>query len=263
MAEIIKSIEVDVAKLNTFPAVVAKQGDTLSRFLKVQLLNESEPLAVDSGATVIINVERVDGQSKAFSGSVNTDGSVTVPLTAWTLEIDGKARCSVSIVIGEKRLTSTTFYVNVEHAEYTDSDYSEDDDTSDLFLQLLMAAENEDARITAENARITAETARQNAETARQTAETTRLTKENERVSAETARNNAESARATAAAQAVTNANTAAQSANNAAQQVASALIAGGVLPIYDEDEDKNYTYQIKIKNGYPVLTMVEAATTD
>lgn len=256
MAEIIKSIKVDVAKLNTFPAVVAKQGDTLSRFLKVQLLNESEPLSVDSGATVIINVERVDGQSKAFSGSVNTDGSVTVPLTAWTLEIDGKARCSVSIVIGEKRLTSTTFYVNVEHAEYTDSDYSDDDDTSDLFLQLLTAAENEDARITAE-------TARQNAETARQTAETTRLTKENERVSAETARNNAESARATAAAQAVTNANTAAQSANNAAQQVASALIAGGVLPIYDEDEDKNYTYQIKIKNGYPILTMVEAATTD
>lgn len=249
MAEIIKSIKVDVAKLNTFPAVVAKQGDTLSRFLKVQLLNESEPLSVDSGATVIINVERVDGQSKAFSGSVNTDGSVTVPLTAWTLEIDGKARCSVSIVIGEKRLTSTTFYVNVEHAEYTDSDYSDDDDTSDLFLQLLTAAENEDARITAE--------------TARQTAETTRLTKENERVSAETARNNAESARATAAAQAVTNANTAAQSANNAAQQVASALIAGGVLPIYDEDEDKNYTYQIKIKNGYPILTMVEAATTD
>lgn len=260
MAEITKSIEVDVAKLNTFPAIVAKQGDTFSRFLKIQMMNENEPIAVDSGATVIINVERVDEQARAFSGVVNGDGTVTVPLSAWSLEIEGKAKCSVSIIVGEKRLTSTTFYVNVQHAEYDDGDYSDDENT-DLFLQLLSAAENEDARIKAENARIAAETQRANAEAARQKAETTRLTSENERVGAETARNNAESARATASEQAVANANNAAQSANNAAQQVASALIAGGVLPIYDEDEQKNYTYQIKIKDGYPVLTMVEAAT--
>ena len=65
MAEITKSIEVDVAKLNTFKAIVAKQGDNLSRYLKVQLLNETEPFNVDKGASASINVERIDGQVKA------------------------------------------------------------------------------------------------------------------------------------------------------------------------------------------------------
>ena len=262
MAEITKSIEVDVAKLNTFPAIVTKQGDKSSRFLKVQLMNENSPFTVESNAKVIINIERIDGQARAFSGKVNDDGTVTVPIPAWSLEIDGKAKCSISIVVEEKRLTTTTFYMNVEHAEFSDSTITEDDN-ADLFLQLLTAAQNEDARITAENERIAAETERANAENARQTAETERQIKESERIGAETARVNAENARTTASAQAVSNANTAAQNANNAAQQVASALIAGGVLPIYDEDEQKNYTYQLKIKNGFPVLTMVEAEATN
>ncbi len=262
MAEIIKSIEVDVAKLNTFKAIVAKQGDNLSRYLKVQLLNESETITVDSSAIVTINVERVDGEAKAFKGEVNADGTVTVPLAAWILEIEGQARCSISVVVGDKRLTSTSFYVKVEKAEFSDGDISEDEHI-DLFLQLLKAAENEDARVTAEATRQTNETARINAEATRQATETTRQTKESERIGAESARVNAETARATASAQAISNANTAATNANNAAQQVASALIAGGVLPIFDEDEQKNYTWQIKIKNGYPVIVMTEAATTE
>ena len=65
MAEITKSIEVDVAKLNTFKAIVAKQGDNLSRYLKVQLLNETEPFNVDKEASASINVERIGGQVKA------------------------------------------------------------------------------------------------------------------------------------------------------------------------------------------------------
>ena len=32
---------------------------------------------------------------------------------------------------------------------------------------------------------------------------------------------------------------------------------------IYDEDEQKKYTYQLKIKNGFPVLTMVEIEATN
>ena len=31
---------------------------------------------------------------------------------------------------------------------------------------------------------------------------------------------------------------------------------------IYDEDNNKQYTYQLKIKDGFPVLTMVEAKAT-
>lgn len=255
MTEIIKSIDVDVAKQNTFKAIVAKQGDNQSRYLKVQLMNEGEALQVESGATVAINAERVDGESKAFAGSVNNDGTVTVPIAAWILEIEGQARCSITILVNEQRLTSTTFYITVERAEFYDGTIEEDDEI-DLLLQLLTAAENEDDRIAAETARAAAESARANAETSRSSNETTRQSNEASRVAAETAR-------ATASAEATASANQAAQNANNAAQEAASALLAGGIIPMYDEDADKNYTYQIKIKDGYPVLVATEAATTE
>lgn len=261
MAEIIKYIEVDVAKKNVFKAIVAKQGDKSSRKLKVQLLNEGEKITVESGSMVTLNVERSDTQARAFEGSVNGDGTVQVPLAAWMLEIDGQAKCSVSVIQGEDRLTSTSFAVDVEHAEFCDETIYEDDD-ADLFVQLLSAAQNEDARVTAETARIQAETQRIANETARQNNETTRQTKEAERVGAETARSNAEIARQTAFEQSVEEAEEATQNANNAAQQAASALLAGGVIPIHDEDENKDYTYQILVRNGQPILSVVEVPET-
>lgn len=258
MAEIIKSIEVDVAKQNTFKAIVAKQGDKSSRFLKVQLLNEGTKIAVESGALVTINAERSDTQARAFKGEVNADGTVNVPLTAWILEIDGQVKCSVSVVQGEDRLTSTSFAVLVEHAEFCDETIYEDDE-ADLFVQLLHAAESEDARVTAENERLTAEAQRIEAEKARQTAETARQSAEATRNGAESARNAAEIARETKVEELVEESTNATQDAKNAAQQVASALLAGGMIPIYNEDENKNYTFQLIIRNGYPVLSMIEA----
>lgn len=258
MTEIVKHIEVDVAKLNTFKAIVAKQGDKSSRFLKVQLLNEGKKIIVEADSTVTINAERSDTQARAFKGEVNDDGTVTVPLAAWILGIDGQVKCSISVINGEDKLTSTSFAVIVEHAEFGDETIYEDDD-ADLFLQLLTAAQNEDARITAENKRLTAEKQRIENETARQNNETTRQTSEAERNGAEQARSNAETARRVAFEQSIGKAEEATQNANNAAQQVASALLAGGIIPIYNEDENKNYTFQLIIRNGYPVLSMIEA----
>ena len=42
MATIIKEIEVDVSQLNRFAAIVAKQYDKQSRFLKVTLLDSGD-----------------------------------------------------------------------------------------------------------------------------------------------------------------------------------------------------------------------------
>lgn len=373
-----REISVDVSKRNVFSAIVAKQNDSNSRFLKVTITNLGEKMSVDENSTVIINALRKDGTAKSFIGEANDDGTVTVPLTVWMLELDDEVQCDISIIGTEDcKLTTTTFILAVEAASCSSDDISENEDY-DLLVTLINDAKacvdaeavrvvaenerisnenarksaettrqsnettrknnettrksNETARNTAEGARATAETARADAEServsnentrksnestrvsseksrvsaettretneterknaeisrtnaesgresaenarviaekARQEAETTRNNKEQERITAETARNTAEGARNTAMETAVENANTAAQSASaaaenatNAAQQVASALIAGGVLPLYDEDEQKNYTYQIKIRNGFPVLTMVEATET-
>jgi len=310
MAEIIKSIEVDVAKQNTFKAIVAKQGDSSSRFLNVTLLNEGVPIQVEATAAVAINFERIDGESAAYAGTVNSDSTITVPLTSWMLQLEGQSRCSISVVSNGARLTSTSFYVTVEHAEYCDDDIIEDDDPT-IVEQIMEVIGNENQRIanettrqsneasrqsaetdrtTAESGRVSAETARataesgrasaeinradaetlrasaestrQSNETSRQSAESNRADAEAIRVANEATRQSAETARETASATAVENANAATESANAAAERV-EAVIEAGTIPVYDEDADKDYTCRITVKNGYPVIILTEAETTN
>lgn len=160
MAQIIKEITVDVAKKNLFQAIVAKQHDSNSRFLKVSFTNEGEPITISSGSSVIINAERADNESKSFAGSVNDDGTVTVPLTNWMLELDDFLRCDISIVAGdESKLTSTSFTVEVEAAANAeDIDISEDENYDILITLLADCAEVKEGCITATNSANTAAT---------------------------------------------------------------------------------------------------------
>ncbi len=137
MAQIIKQITVDVAKKNLFQAIVAKQNDSNSRFLQVAFVNEGEPIVVENSSSVIINAERADNASKSFAGTVNEDGTVTVPLTNWMLELDDFVRCDVSIIDSESRkLTSTSFTIEVEAAANSGEDIS-DDENYDILVTLL------------------------------------------------------------------------------------------------------------------------------
>ena len=145
MAQIVRDITVDVAAQNIFQAIIAKQYDSKSRFLKVTLTDTGEKIAIDENSTVIINALREDGESKAFSGEVNSDGTVTVPLTLWMLEKDGFVKCDISIVDADKRkLTSTLFSLNVEQAACPNSDIS-DDDNYDLLVNLISEASEANA----------------------------------------------------------------------------------------------------------------------
>lgn len=130
MAQIIQEISVEVAKPNLFQALVAKQGDYGSRFLKVTFVNNGEKLTINATSTVTINANRPDGGSKRFEGVVNDDNTVTVPLAAWILELDGEVRCDISVMdaAGEKKLTSTSFTVKVDLGACSDTDISEDED---------------------------------------------------------------------------------------------------------------------------------------
>ena len=137
MAQVIREISVDVAKANVFQAIVAKQNDDNSRFLKVTLTNEGTKLEILSSSTVTINALREDGEAKAFLGTVNEDHTVTVPLTNWILELDGNVKCDITIVDNEgRKLTSTMFTLAVEEAAYLGDDVTEDENY-DLLIQLL------------------------------------------------------------------------------------------------------------------------------
>lgn len=137
MAQITKDLIIDVAKKNLRQAIVAKQNDINSRFLRVTLCNEGDKIEVPSNATVLINAERADGESNAFSGTVNADGTATVPITAWMLKLDDVVKCSISIFdTDDEKLTSTSFSIDVEASEY-DGDEVTEDDNCDILTNLI------------------------------------------------------------------------------------------------------------------------------
>ena len=116
IALIIKEIKLEVSKPNLIQAIVAKQNDCNSRFLKASLWDEGVQLSINPKAEVTINAERKDGASDSFFGEVNKDNTVTVPLHSWMLELEGTVNCDVSLLIDGRRLTTTTFVVLVEKA---------------------------------------------------------------------------------------------------------------------------------------------------
>ena len=124
MIEIIKELNIEVTKQNIFQALIAKQYDMNTRFLKVTLTDSGTPINIPNTDTAkaIINAERKDGQSKGFEGVINDDGTVTVPLHSWMLELDGTVICDISVIDiaadNNKKLTTTSFTLIVEKAAY-------------------------------------------------------------------------------------------------------------------------------------------------
>lgn len=150
MPKITSDIQVDVTQFNTFPAIIAKQFDKSARFLKVQFLKDGELIEIESSASVVINARRADDQSKSFSGVVNADGTVTVPISYWMLELDDKVSCDITIVneSEESELSSTLFYIDVqESASQSDEEISNDENGS-LLLDLLKRVEPFDKAMT-------------------------------------------------------------------------------------------------------------------
>ena len=132
MIEIIKELDIEVSKPNIFQAIVAKQYDMNTRFLKVTFMDSGTRIDIPyiETAKVLINAERKDGQSKGFDGVINDDGTVTVPLHSWMLELDGTVICDISVIDTKaddnKKLTTTSFTLLVEKASYGGSDITSD-----------------------------------------------------------------------------------------------------------------------------------------
>ncbi|MDD6689228.1 MAG: DUF6273 domain-containing protein [Clostridium sp.] len=136
MAEAIKEIVLDVSKPKALKAIVAKQNDVNSRFIKATLTNSGQIIPIDTGSTITFNVERPDGEVKALIGTLNEDDTVTVPLTQWVLELEGIVRCEISVIDTDSKLTTLSFVISVEENLYNTEDLIQDEDY-DLLVTLI------------------------------------------------------------------------------------------------------------------------------
>ncbi len=143
MLQIIKELNIEVTKPNVIQALVAKQYDMNTRFLKVTLMDCGVPITIPFTNTikVVINAERKDGQSKGFDGVVNEDNTVTVPLHSWMLELEGDVICDISVMDTDKKLTTTSFTLLVEKAAYGGDDITSDPQ-HDVLVELIEEVKN-------------------------------------------------------------------------------------------------------------------------
>ena len=158
-----------------FQAVVAKQYDMNTRFIKATFVDNGDKIYIDPNATVkvVINALRPDGEANGFDGEVNQDGTVTVPLHSWMLELVGTVTCDISVIDTEaddnKKLTTTSFTLLVEKAAFGGEDIADDpqyDVLVDLLARVEDAAEKVDKDLgDLEKAVDAAETAAEKAET--------------------------------------------------------------------------------------------------
>ena len=126
MEKLITSIKLDMVRPNNI-VVYAKQYDINMRFISVRILNNGTPYDVASTHEARINVCRADKQMKSFAGEVNPDGTVTVPVPYFAVELDGRVMCDVSLIGStNEKITTLRFYLQVEPASYDGDVISED-----------------------------------------------------------------------------------------------------------------------------------------
>ncbi len=192
---LIANLTLDTTKRNNIAPLIVPQGDYGARVIRAKITDLGKPVNVESTAAVSIVATRSgDGESLAFSGKANEDGTVTVPVTQWMLDIpDEDVICHV-VVTGNGYQYSTTGFLIEPQEKANPTEISADDPRADVVTEVLA---NENARQAAEVERQANESARKTAENARQSAETQRLTDEATRIANEAQRVSAEASRDT------------------------------------------------------------------
>ena len=287
---LIANLTLDTYYRNRTQPLIIPTGDYGARVIRVHITTQNNPVKVDVASAVsIVATRNSDGESQAFSGRADDDGSVIVPVVQWMLEDpQSDVECHV-VVTGNGYQYSTNSFLIQPQDKANPTEISEDDPRKDVISEVIA---NENARSIAESERIQSENERKNSEDNRKSAELDRIISENDRkdseiqrksnestrISSEAQRSQAESDRLIAESDRKTaesdreiaeidriNAEKDRKESENERKEaennrVAAWANAAGIRQIVIEDIDnsKKYGYQIKIEGGKPKLYIDE-----
>ena len=119
MIKIIKTIDVDVSKENTYVYILAKQNDAVSRYLQINMLNEGEPVDISSATSAVLTAVKSD-KTVTLTNGVISEGVVTVELTKQTLAADGPVTCFLSVHSNGSILSTMDFTIDVQGTNVDD-----------------------------------------------------------------------------------------------------------------------------------------------
>lgn len=142
MAQCMCKMVLDVADRDTVQSIVARQGDSATRFVRLRLTSFGEPICVEESAIALLNVKNAANERLAFEGEVNSDGTLTLPINAWMLQNMGVLQCDVSVIdVGGGRLTTPSFEIEVVPSVAADDVLPGDDVGGDSLTARLLAEE--------------------------------------------------------------------------------------------------------------------------
>ena len=113
MAATPQIVTLDVNQISMFRYLNAKQADS-GRRLKARITVDGQPYKVPTTATVTFRAVKPDDKVIYDSGSINSDGSINVTISAQTLAVVGKVFADISIVDGGKTVSTVSFVILVD-----------------------------------------------------------------------------------------------------------------------------------------------------
>ncbi len=142
MAQCMCKMVLDVADRDSAHIIVARQGDSATRFVRLHLMSYGEPIRVEESAVVVLNVKNASNELLSFEGEVNSDGSLTLPINAWMLQNIGVLQCDVSLIdVGGGKLTTPSFEIEVVASVAPDEVLPSDDMAGQSITARLLAEE--------------------------------------------------------------------------------------------------------------------------
>lgn len=123
MIQIVSTITVDTLKPATLPIVVyAKQFDANSRYVKIRVTQDGVFFPIETSANVYLNGTRTDKQKRSFEGTVDTDGTLLLPLNQWLLYFPGSVDCDATVQTTGATFTTMSFMLVVLESSYPSED---------------------------------------------------------------------------------------------------------------------------------------------
>ncbi len=111
-----KIIKFDINK-NLYDTLLAKQGDTKSRFLLFNLLDGSIPFSLENRSVRVYAIK--PDKTEVFNDLIITDaakGYCVLELTTQMLAVAGTVKLELMVIEEDKKLTSNVFYMDVKES---------------------------------------------------------------------------------------------------------------------------------------------------
>lgn len=108
-----RQIYLDVNATSAVTVVKAKEGDDSLRYVNVILLRDGTQIVPDNGMSAVFRLEKPDGKAVVNNATIESNGSITVQLTAQCTAVAGRCKADVVLMANGETISTALFILEV------------------------------------------------------------------------------------------------------------------------------------------------------